>query len=257
MFSPIQMREVFHFCFLQRLISVSDPQLYVLKGGVNLRFFFHSPRYSEDMDLDVLAGSVDTLRKNGYKILEDAAFQRSLLVFGIDGIDINDPGKAKHTETTQRFRCALITEAGQRLPTKVEFSRRAEDPGASAAIESLDTEIARQYRKLAYRCRHYSGAAAVVQKIEALAGRATTQARDVFDLSILMQGGHFEDAARGGALKDAPVAAAAECLAGLAWDDYAGQVVEFLDADSRASFGSRSAWDEMQARVFEALQDHA
>lgn len=38
--------------------------------------FFQSPRYSEDMDLDVLSGSVATLKKNGYKILESDAFKR-------------------------------------------------------------------------------------------------------------------------------------------------------------------------------------
>ena len=64
MFTDAQIREVFHFHFLERLLKLSDPGLYILKGGVNLRFFFKSPRYSEDMDIDVLAGSVQTLRKN-------------------------------------------------------------------------------------------------------------------------------------------------------------------------------------------------
>lgn len=257
MLSDTQIREVFHFCFLQRLLRVSDPGLYVLKGGVNLRFFFLSPRYSEDMDLDVLAGSVATLRKNGYKILEDAAFRRSLRIFGIDGIEVNDPSKAKHTETTQRFRCSLITEAGQRLPTKVECSRRAEDPNAAAPLETIDTEIARQYRKLAYRCRHYSGSAAVVQKIGALAGRALTQARDVFDLSILLKGGHLDVALREGALAGAPVKEAIESLMSLRWEDYEGQVVEFLDPGSREEYGTQAAWNDLQTGVLEALEDHA
>ncbi|MXY65585.1 MAG: nucleotidyl transferase AbiEii/AbiGii toxin family protein [Gammaproteobacteria bacterium] len=257
MYSDTQVREVFHFCFLQRLLRTSDPGLYLLKGGVNLRFFFLSPRYSEDMDLDVIAGSVATLKKNGYKILEDAAFRRSLRTFGIDGVEVNDPGKAKHTETTLRFRCSLITQAGQRLPTKVEFSRRAEAVNAAAPLETINTEIARQYRQLTYRCRHYSGTAAVVQKIEALAGRALTQARDVFDLGILMQGGHLDSAANSGALVDAPVSEAVECLAALGWEDYEGQVVEFLDPASRAEFGTRESWNDLHSNVFEALEAHA
>ena len=124
MLSDTRIREVFHFCFLERLLKLSDPSIYILKGGVNLRFFFNSPRYSEDMDIDVLAGSVTTLKKNGYKILQEAAFKRSLRLFDIEDIEINDPNKAKQTTTTQRFRFALITPAGHRLPTKVEFSRR-------------------------------------------------------------------------------------------------------------------------------------
>ena len=127
MLSDTRIREVFHFCFLERLLKLSDPSIYILKGGVNLRFFFNSPRYSEDMDIDVLAGSVATLKKNGYKILQDAAFKRSLRLFDIEDIEINDPNKAKQTTTTQRFRFSLITPAGHRLPTKVEFSRRKQD----------------------------------------------------------------------------------------------------------------------------------
>jgi predicted nucleotidyltransferase component of viral defense system len=257
MFSDTRLRELFHFCFLQRLLSASDPGIYVLKGGVNLRFFFNSPRYSEDMDLDVLAGSVTTLRKNGYKILQDAAFHRGLRLFGVDTIEINDQNKAKHTETTQRFRCSLIRESGLRLPTKVEFSRRAEDPGDDAPIESVDAGIALTYRKLAYRCRHYSGSRAVLQKIEALAGRTVTQARDVFDLAILIQGGHLEVAARQRVLDRAPLPEAIDCLAALTWSDYEGQVVEFLDPDSQKEYGNVAAWEIFQTSVFESLNRYA
>ncbi len=42
-----QLREVFHFYFLDRLLKISDSGMYILKGGVNLRFYSHSPRYSE------------------------------------------------------------------------------------------------------------------------------------------------------------------------------------------------------------------
>ncbi|HEX5788679.1 MAG TPA: nucleotidyl transferase AbiEii/AbiGii toxin family protein [Woeseiaceae bacterium] len=254
MLTDLHLREAFHFCFLQRLLADSDPGIFVLKGGVNLRFFFQSPRYSEDMDLDVLAGSVATLKKNGYKILEDAAFQRSLQVFGIDRIEINDPSRAKHTETTQRFRCALVRDSGQRLPTKVEFSRRSDDPGPRAPLEAVDPEVARPYRRLAYRCRHYAGALAAVQKIEALAGRTVSQARDVFDLGLLIQGGYLADAYAQGDLDEAPLPAAIANLCALSWADYAGQVVEFLAPASRGEFGTQAAWDALQNSVFEALQ---
>ena len=257
MLSDAQLREVFHLCFLHRLLKISDTNLYVLKGGVNLRFFFGSPRYSEDMDLDVTAGSVATLKKNGYKILADGAFQRSLRVFDIDAIDVNDPAKAKHTETTQRFGCALIRGSGVRLPTKVEFSRRADDPGDAAPNELIDAAIAQPYRKLAFRCRHYKGSAAVVQKIRALADRAVTQARDVFDLGILIRGGHLGQAIVEGALENVPVQQAIDRLTALRWEDYDGQVVEYLDEDSREEFGDRDGWRSLQTFVFESLEGHA
>lgn len=257
MLTDLQIREAFHFCFLERLLNLSDIRLYVLKGGVNLRFYFRSPRYSEDMDLDVLGGGVQTLRKNGYKILEDAAFRRSLKVFDIDSIEINDPHKAKHTQTTQRFRCALVRASGQRLPTKVEFSRRVDEPGEAAIIERIDPDIARPYRRLAYRCRHYSGTAAVVQKVGALAGRPATQARDVFDLAILIRGGHFAAATKEGALAQAPVTGAIESLMTLTPHDYEGQVTEFLGADSRNEYSGAAAWDSLRNDVFESLAAHA
>lgn len=107
------LREAFHLTFFERLLKISDISLYCLKGGVNLRFFHKSPRYSEDMDLDVFAGSVETLKKNGYKILNDASFQRRLQTVGIANLEIGDKDKAKHTETVQRFKINLVTSSGQ------------------------------------------------------------------------------------------------------------------------------------------------
>jgi hypothetical protein len=257
MLSDTQIREVFHFCFLERLLKLSDPSIYILKGGVNLRFFFNSPRYSEDMDIDVLAGNVATLKKNGYKILQDAAFKRSLRLFDIEDIEINDPNKAKQTSTTQRFRFSLITPAGHRLPTKVEFSRRKQSMSDAALMELISPEIARRYRKLAYRCRHYPGEVAVGQKIQALAGRAVTQTRDVFDLAILISGGYSPVTASDSMISNQQWAKSIDCLMALTWDDYQGQVVEFLDAESRAEYGTRSAWESIQALVLEALSAHA
>jgi hypothetical protein len=257
MLSDTRIREVFHFCFLERLLKLSDPNIYILKGGVNLRFFFNSPRYSEDMDIDVFAGSVATLKKNGYKILQDAAFKRSLRLFDIEDIEINDPNKAKQTTTTQRFRFALITPAGHRLPTKVEFSRRKQDVADDAPMELIDPGIARQYRKLAYRCRHYSGEVAVVHKIKALAGRTVTQARDVFDLAILFNGGYTIPTAKEPLITKSQLAQAIECLMGLTWNDYQGQVVEFLDIESREEYGTESAWELLQRRVLETLGVYA
>ena len=257
MFTDTQIREVFHFYFLDRLLKLSDPGLYILKGGVNLRFFFRSPRYSEDMDIDVLAGSVQTLRKNGYKILNDGAFQRSLRSFDIADIEINEPAKAKQTETTQRFRFGLITPAGHRLPTKVEFSRRIDSSNGESESALVDTEIARSYRRLSYRCPHYTGSAAIVQKVRALAGRPVTQARDVFDLGILFRGGHSPSALWSQIFADGEIGKAIDCLMGLTWQEYEGQVVEFLETESQEEYGSENAWNSLQNLVLSQLESNA
>ena len=257
MFSDTQIREVFHFCFLDRLLKLSDPGLYILKGGVNLRFFFLSPRYSEDMDIDVLAGSVETLKKNGYKILNDGAFRRSLRSFDIADIEVNDPAKAKQTDTTQRFRCGLVTTTGNRLPTKVEFSRRNDSEDGASESTLVDAEIARQYRKLAYRCPHYTGAAAVAQKLRALAGRPVTQARDVFDLGILIRGGYGPPAPWSKLLTKKEHSEALDGLMSLGWEDYEGHVVEFLDENSRDELGHRPAWEMLQNQILRELEANA
>lgn len=256
MYTGRQLREVFHFCFLERLLKIADAKLFVLKGGVNLRFFFRSPRYSEDMDLDVLHGSVATLKKNGYRLLEDAAFRRTLRTYGIADIEVNDPQKAKHTSTTQRFRVQLVTASGERLPSKVEFSRRttSEDVLANVRSEQIDSEIARQYNRLSFRCQHYSGEAAVVQKVLALAGRAVTQARDVFDLEILQRGGYTRNAQVNEQVAYKQRLVALENLESLDFDDFSGQVLEFLDDEQRREYGGRPAWNAMVAGVRRILE---
>lgn len=246
--ADIQLREIFHFCFLERLLKITDPKLYVLKGGVNLRFFFGSPRYSEDMDLDVLAGSVATLKKNGYKILSNAAFQRSLRTCGIDDIKINDPAKAKQTETTQRFRVRLITPSGDQLPTKVEFSRRKEK-SETPSNDLIDPEIARTYKKVSFRCQHYPGDVAVLQKLEALAGRSVVQARDVFDLGILYAGGFANAALISQSLPKKIIRLAQQNIISLGYGDFVGQVLEYLDDEDRDRYDSEKQWGVLQNTV--------
>lgn len=251
MAEAIDHRELFHFLFLQHLLAASDARLYALKGGVNLRFFFNSPRYSEDMDLDVFGGSVETLRKNGYKILADKALRRTLQGFGITDVLINDPAKAKQTATTQRFRVRLVTAAGIELPTKVEFSRR-DTPTSDVATETISREVARRFRRLAFPCQHYRGSGAFLQKILALPGRDQPQCRDVFDLHILLLGGQgSRELAQ--QINIATREAALAVVERLDYEDYRGQVVEFLEPEARAHLGTEAAWDAMRLEVIDLL----
>jgi len=49
MLNPIQVREIFHLVFLRALVRSMPLSTLALKGGVNLRFFFGSTRYSEGL----------------------------------------------------------------------------------------------------------------------------------------------------------------------------------------------------------------
>ncbi|MBS2011402.1 MAG: nucleotidyl transferase AbiEii/AbiGii toxin family protein [Deltaproteobacteria bacterium] len=253
--SETAIREVFHLFFLERLFMVSEASQYVLKGGVNLRFFFASPRYSEDMDLDVVAGSVETLKKNGFKILEDKSLGRAMQAFGVRAIQVNDPTKAKQTTTTQRFRVRLVTTAGIELPTKVEFSRRPRSEEYAVVTESIPGDRTRPYGRLGFPCPHYDGRSAALQKARALPGRETPQCRDVFDLHILALGGHVNRELLREHLTKKERADARAVIDSLEHDAYEGQVVEFLDDEARARHGTSEAWDEMRLRVMELFDD--
>lgn len=245
--SDLQARELFHFLFLERLIRATGADLYVLKGGVNLRFFHGSPRYSEDMDLDVRRErvAVQTLRKNGNKILADPAFRRVLAGAGIVDLQPNDPARAKHTETTQRFRLKLVLSSGQTLPTKVEFSGRGVDPDTS--LDRIDPEVARTHGRTAYVCEHYGPTAAARQKIQALAGRSRPQTRDLFDLHLLDSRGTVGSTTLEG-VEPSVLQAAADAVAAMSEADYQGQVIEFLAPEDRPIHAGRFA--EIQERIF-------
>lgn len=244
-----ELREVFHFLFLEQLLRKSSKEFYVLKGGVNLRFFFNSPRYSEDMDLDVLGGSVSTLKKNGYQILENDQFRRVLAVYGIQDIKVNDPQKAKQTSTTQRFRFRLVNEAGEEFPTTVEFSRR--NKGKNYLDEEIDPSISQYYKKLSFSCQHYEGKEAVFQKITALAQRSQTQARDIFDLYILFLGGFFKK--NEVLIESSVVKKAEENLMAVSFEQYRDQVVEYLDESSQSEWNHLEKWKQIQDRIIKEM----
>lgn len=52
MITDVAAREAFHVLLLGELSNRLSEGTFVLKGGVNLRLYFGSPRYSEDIDLD-------------------------------------------------------------------------------------------------------------------------------------------------------------------------------------------------------------
>ena len=54
-----------------------------------------------------------------------------------------------------------------------------------------------------------------------------------------------------------PVTQALDCLMNLGWEDYDGQVVEFLDANSREEFGGKPAWELLQNQVLNELEANA
>jgi predicted nucleotidyltransferase component of viral defense system len=246
--TPRQAVEIFHLQFLRVLNAGPGNRHLIVKGGCNLRFFFQSVRYSEDLDCDVVTIAKETLQRKIHKILSSPPL---IPILKTHGLSIDQVSAPKQTETTQRWKIAL-TIPGWATPirTRLEFSRR----GASSAVafEPIDGAIARSYGVTPPLAHHYTDAEAVRQKIYALAGRTETQARDVFDLHLLFARRKLE-IPREDALKDMARQAIERAMS-LSFDEYAGQVVAFLVPEHADLYGSKAHWEAMQHDIVTSLK---
>lgn len=245
-----QSTELFHLVFLRALVAKGDDKgLIALKGGCNLRFFFDSVRYSEDMDLDVVVIAKGTLKNKVERLLGSPAVAAPLKTHGLTIVEVTAP---KQTETTQRWKVGL-QRAGDDLPirTKVEFSRR--DDVAGAKFEAANREVLRPYGLTPVLALHYATAFATRQKIHALAARAEPQARDVFDLALLLARPDAAKLALDAAAKQWLDAAIDHAMA-ISFDEYTSKVVAYLEPSHAEIYADRSAWDAMQDDVVGRLE---
>jgi len=248
MWSELQTIEIFHLLFLRAFGARVDKALFALKGGCNLRFFFRSVRYSEDMDFDIHTMSVGTLRNNVGRLLEAQSFALALRA---QGIEVAGTSLPKQTETTQRWKLTLnITESGAKVPTKIEFSRRGLD--GEKVVEPVDAGIIRTYRLYPVIVQHYSVHTAFAQKVSALALREQVQSRDVFDLKLLLDAGGAEQPLPPTAA--ANLAAAIDNALAVDYDAFAGQVLAFLEPEYQEHYGNRKVWTELQEQVVDGLK---
>jgi len=244
--SRAQVIEFFHIAFLSVLGTRLDPARYVLKGGANLRFFFASERYSEDIDIDLIRPVPWSLEDQVEGALTSPALHRLL---GIGGLVLIDHPSTKQTETTHRWKIG-IEAPGESLPvrSKIEFSNRGD--GGSYSLASLPESVVAPYALRPPTVQHYDAQSAVVQKVEALAGRAQAQARDVFDLELLLRRGTALSDSVEPALRQAAVERALE-------QDYAtfrDQVLPFLEPSSAELIATPAAWEQIQTFVAGKLE---
>ncbi|OIO35410.1 MAG: hypothetical protein AUJ74_06635 [Candidatus Omnitrophica bacterium CG1_02_44_16] len=243
---PLQSREVFHLEFLRRFGRNTKADNYALKGGVNLRFFFGSLRYSEDMDLDVKGIRVDVLRDIVMGILEARSFQDTLKPWGIEKVTPPNIQKAKQTETTQRFKIHLLMTGEQDLFTKIEFSRRGLKE--KAALQPVSDVILRAYKMSPLLVPHYAIDAAIAQKVAALATRSALQARDIFDLYILSsQVGEDELSLK--LATAALLVKAHERVFKVSFEQFRDTVVSYLAPEDQRVYATPDTWDEVKLKV--------
>lgn len=244
-----QIIEFFHLAFLQVLQARLDQTPYVVKGGANLRYFFESPRYSEDIDLDAISIEPWKLEERVDGVLAASA-TRLLLRTG--GLTVKEVTKPKQTETTQRWK-PLIEVTGRQVPvrTKIEFSHRGADP--RRALEAVPDRIVAPYALRAPTMLHYTANAAIEQKIVALALRSETQARDVFDLELLLR--QHRDAIGAGEIEPHMLEVALERSFELPFEAFQDQVLPFLDPEIAELYEDPATWEQTQTFVAERLRE--
>ena len=123
-YNSLQIREVFHLEFLRWFWKKTPAGSYALKGGVNLRFFFNSSRYSEDMDLDVIDIRVETLKDHVMKILQASSFQDSLKLFGVERVVPPDISKAEEFHDTDEVFIQQVIAFKFQIAVNNRFSER-------------------------------------------------------------------------------------------------------------------------------------
>jgi len=251
-YTHLQIREVFHLEFLRWFARKLEAEKYRLKGGVNMRFFFQSIRYSEDMDIDVTGVRVERVKKAVMDILNSRGFSDNLKSFGIEQIVPPNMTKAKQTTTTQRFKIHLLTASGEDLFTKIEFSRRGLK--GFQVVEPVRSEILRAYKMAPLIIPHYDAASAVIQKIHALAGRTAVQARDIFDLFILRSqcepSKHNKTEVSRSVLKTAH-----ENLFMVDFPQFRDTVVAYLGEDDKKAYSTPALWDEIKLNTAQFLEE--
>ncbi len=236
--------ERFHLAFLRHFATVVSPGTICLKGGVNLRLYHNSPRLSEDIDFDARVVGVEILKKNVNKVLASRPLLTELAAVGITLSEIKP---VKQTQTAQRWKFHIIYDATP-LPTRLEFSRRKDEPFEDGVTEPPAPTLLAENQVVPFVFSHYRGAAAYRQKINALATRTQVQARDVFDLH------HLAGYAIAG--REAPaelVTQAMEQLGLISFAMFKEQVVPFLPADLAAYHGTTERWQAMSGKVWNDL----
>ncbi len=246
--TPPRIIECFHLGLLSVLSRELGPGEFVLKGGANLRYFHGSSRYSEDIDLDVI-------RLKSWQVKEkvDRALgsQTLRILLRADGLETGEFSAPKQTETTQRWKVAILARGRQDpVRTKIELSHRAVDP--RFALDAVPESVVSGYAIRPPTVQHYLAEAAIEQKVLALAGRSQTQARDVFDLDLLLRNPAATDPAAG-------VPADTRNQAGdrameLPYEAYRDQVLPFLEPEISDLIDDKATWEGMQAFVAGKLE---
>lgn len=240
-----RLREFFHLTFLRQMGVRLSGRSYAVKGGICLRFFFRSPRLSEDMDLDIDSKvRVATLQKAVDSILQSRPLLDTLLPAGIQKITYSKP---KQTETTQRWKVLLLLGGGTQMQTKLEFSRRKKTIPYSSGIP--DAELLNQHKLTPFVAQYYDAVSMSAQKISALASPNRAACRDLFDLHHLFSMVRVNASDVSKQLKLSDIQQAVEKAGKFTHRDFKEQVLPFLPEDMMRLYRDSAQFETLKSGV--------
>jgi len=249
---PVEIAESFHLAFLQALATRANLSAWALKGGGNLRFFYGSERFSEDIDLDTFDIEPWAFQDRVDQTLASDLLTRTLGLLG-SRIDYLNP--KERSETKSKW-VVGVRQASETEPiyTQIEVSHREYPYRAFAKVEPVTETAVARYAAALRRPTfgHYLPRAAVAQKIDALWGRDVRQPRDVFDLDLLFR--IAPDAVARGDVDEAGLRAALTRLFEIGYGEYRARVLSFIEPDALPLHESIEAWESMQVTVAERLE---
>ncbi len=251
--SPRQAREVLHLALLEELAAKLGTEHWSVKGGVNLRAYFGSVRYSEDIDLDVAPFKRQAVKKHLRETLKPGGrFARRLREYGIQELRIDEKEISKDSETTLRFKRQVVV-GGVPHSTTVEVSFRGPRDGDSPRLAPVHPMVTALYGSwfAAVFAMHYPRESAISQKLDALANRTAVQARDVFDICWLLREPVSDDALGRMAqrLGRADLQGARARAQEIPYDEYRDKVLEYLDPADAGTYTGEEVWLEQQVSV--------
>lgn len=249
---PIEIAEGFHLAFLQALATRANPAAWALKGGGNLRFFYGSERFSEDIDLDTFDIEPWAFQERVDQTLASDLLKRTLGILG-SHVDYVNPKERSETKSKWVLGLRHPTEI-EPVYTQIEVSHREYPYRDFVKVEPVTPAAGTPYAAALRRPTfgHYLPRAAIAQKIDALWGRDVRQPRDVFDLDLLFR--IAPDAVSRGDVDEPGLRAAITRLFEIGYDEYRAKVLSFIEPDALPLYEPIEVWEGMQMTVTERLE---
>lgn len=249
---PIQIAESFHLAFLQALATRVNQAAWALKGGANLRFFYASERFSEDIDLDTFDIEPWAFQERVDQTLSSDLLARTLRTLGTH-IDHLNPKERSGTKS--KWVIGLMRPPERDLVyTQIEVSHREYPYRDFVKVEPVTEGAVAPYAVALRRPTfgHYLPRAAIAQKVQALWDRDVRQPRDVFDLDLLFR--IAPDAVKRGDIAEEDLKAAITRIYEIGYDEYRSKILSFIEPEVLPVYEGVGVWESMQMTVAERLE---